>query len=181
MLIQVSIEDLIKVPLILNYDSDENCEIVLYSSNATGFLQFYTLLTDLSSKPKQITSGKDPILGGYLSPKGDKLTFLRDKGGNEISNLFLLSTEGGEPKQLTNTPYRTLGLAWHPNGKEITRSFISMKGCGLETINLETKECFMLKAPIPPLMVGNYSHDGKWLACTEMKSLTNTQVLILNR
>ncbi len=165
----------------MNYDSDENCKLILYSSNATGIPQLYTIPTDLTSNAKQITKGKEPVLMATISPKADKIVYYQDKDGNEIFQLFLLPVEGGEGKLVTKTPYRTLGVGWHPNGKEVTRSFASMKGAGLETVNLETEESFVLKEPTPPIMDVKYSHDGKWIACTNMKTMTNTEVTIFNR
>jgi len=180
-LLAVSISELIKVPIIMAFDFDRDGRFVLYSSNETGIPQLYVLSTKLGSKPRQITSGKDPVLGGILSSGGDKLVYPQDKDGNEIHHLFLLPVEGGEAKQITEKPYSTMGVDWHPSGKEVTRPFASMKSCGLETINLETGECFMLKEPTLPLMGVEYSHDGKWLACTVVKSFKNMQVLIVKR
>jgi dipeptidyl aminopeptidase/acylaminoacyl peptidase len=180
-LLPVSISELIKVPIIMAFDFDRDGRFVLYSSNETGIPHLYVLSTKPGSKPRQITSGKDPVLGGILSPGGDKLVYPQDKDGNEIHHLFLLPVEGGEAKQITEKPYSTMGVDWHPNSKEVTRPFASMKSCGLETINLETGECFMLKEPTLPLMGVEYSHDGKWLACTMIKSFNNMQVLIVNR
>jgi dipeptidyl aminopeptidase/acylaminoacyl peptidase len=180
-LLPVSISELIKVPIIMAFDFDRDGRFVLYSSNETGIPHLYVLSTKPGSKPRHITSGKDPVLGGILSPGGDKLVYPQDKDGNEIHHLFLLPVEGGEAKQITEKPYSTMGVDWHPNKKEVTRPFASMKSCGLETINLETGECFMLKEPTLPLMGVEYSHDGKWLACTMLKSFKNMQVLIVNR
>jgi len=177
----ISISDLVKIPLIIEFDLDENGRFVLYSSNKTGIPHLYVLHTEPGSKPRQITSGEDPVMGGVVSPQGDRLVYPQDKDGNEIHHLFLLPTEGGEAKRITENPYRTIGLDWHPSGKEVSRAFASMKSCGLETINLETGECFMLREPTPPLMGVQYSHDGKWLACSMAVSFENIQVLIVNR
>ena len=185
----VSISDLVKIPVIIEFDLDENGKFVLYSSNKTGIPHLYVLHTEPGSKPKQITSGKDPVMGGVVSPQGDRLVYSQDKDGNEIHHLFLLPTEGGEAKQITENPYGAWGgrasptppVNWHPNGKEVTRTFVSMKWCGLETINLETGECFILKKLTSPLTSVQYSHDGKWLACSMAVSFENQQVLIVNR
>ncbi len=154
---------------------------MLFSSNASGLLQLYLLPTDLSSKPKQITNEKESVLGGYISPNGEEITYPLDKDGNEISHLFLLPTEGGDAKQITVDPCRTMGVAWHPDGNEISRSIVGQKGFGIETLNIKTGECFMLKEPTPPLIDIHYSHDCKWIACTSIKSFTDMEILIVNR
>jgi len=177
----VSISDLAKIPVIIEFDLDEKGRFVLYSSNETGIPHLYVLHTESGSKPKQITSGEDPVMGGVVSPQGDRLVYPQDKDGNEIHHLFLLPIEGGEAKRITENPYRTVGMDWHPSGKEVSRAFVSMKSCGLETINLETEERFMLTETTSPLMGVQYSNDGKWLACSMAASFENIQVLIVNR
>ena len=163
------------------YDVDENCKTIIYSSNSTGIPQLYLIPTEVDSKPKQITNGTDPVILGYISPKGDKLIHPLDKDGNEMDQIFLLSVERGDTKQLTDNTYRTLGMGWHPNGKEVSRIIVTQKGCGIESINLESGEIFMLKEATPPLGEMSYSHDGKWIVCTAYTSFTNTQINVINR
>ena len=98
-----------------------------------------------------------------------------------MDQIFLFSVESGETKQLTDKPYRTLGLGWHPNGKEVSRIIVTQKGYVLETINIESGEIFVLKEPTILIDEIHYSHDGKWIACNAYPSFTNTQIYIINR
>ena len=98
-----------------------------------------------------------------------------------MNQIFLFSVESGETKQLTDKPYRTLGLGWHPNGKEVSRIIVTQKGYVLETINIESGEVFVLKEPTLLIDEIHYSHDGKWIACNAYPSFTNTQIYIINR
>ena len=144
-------------------------------------LQLYLLPTDLSNEPKQLTNETQSILGGHLSPNGNSLVYPMDKDGNEISHLFRLSTEDGDIKQITTNPYRTLGISWNPNGKEISRTIISSKGGGIETINIKSEETFMLEYSGPILYDLHYSHDARWFACTSIKSFIDTEMVVINR
>jgi len=177
----IPIETLIKVPIIYDFDTDKECKTILYSSNETGKLQLYLSATDMSTPPKMITNSEESILGGYLSPDGNYIVYPLDKGGNEISDLYAISPEGGKSKKITPQAYRTMGITWHPNSKELSRSIITSQGSGIETINVETGETFILANKIPILFDIHYSHDGNWLACTAIKSFINTEVLIVNR
>ena len=141
----------------------------------------YIIPTKSGSRPKQITSGTDSVNIGFFSPKGGKIIFPRDKSGNEIEQIFLYTIEKGDVKQLTKNAYRTIGINWHPNGKEVTRAIITQKGCGLESINVESGECFMLKESLPILEDISYSHDGKWIASTADVGDINEQIYIINR
>lgn len=182
--VPISISDLFSIPLIYWIDLASDGRVVLYSSNATGIPHLYVLLAKPSSKPMQVTSGNDAVMYGSLSPSGDHIVYLQDKDGNELHHLFLVSKEGEKAKQITENPYRTWGWAWHPNGKEVARSYIDKKTCSIEICNAETGEHFVLKEQKTPFFIAEYSHDGNWLAYTEWgggKDPKNMQVIVVNR
>lgn len=67
-----------------------------------------------------------------FSPRGDKLAFVRSTGPALVDDLFVISTAGGEPKQLTFDHKRIFGPpAWSPNGEEI---IFSSTRAGLEIL-----------------------------------------------
>jgi dipeptidyl aminopeptidase/acylaminoacyl peptidase len=180
----ISVQDLFRIPLIYSVDIAVDGKVILYSSNPTGIPHLYVLTTKPGSKPKQITSGNDPAMLGLLSPSGDHVLYLQDKNGNELHHLLLTLKEGGKPKQITKNHYRTLGFGWHPNGKEVARSYATKKSCALETFNVKTGENLVLKEQNAPFMGLRYSHNGKWIACTEWgggKDPKNLQVTVVNR
>ncbi|MFX1346623.1 MAG: S9 family peptidase, partial [Promethearchaeota archaeon] len=154
----------------------------LFNSNITGIPLVYSVPVNMNQKPKQINSGKDPVMVARISRDGNNLIYFQDEAGNEIFQLYLLPTDGGTPKQLTDTDQRTFAIDWHPNGKEIARTYVSMIAPGIEIMDLETGEGFPLKEPSPLALDLHYSPDGKWLALTNMKRMfTNSEVMIINR
>ena len=173
--------DLLKVPIIMGYDIDENFKTLLFTSNISGIPLVYSVPVDLSQEPRQINSGKNPVLAARIARDGNNLIYFQDEAGDEIFQLYLLPTDGGTPKQLTDTDQRTLTIGWHPNGKEIARSYVSMTAPGIEIIDLETGEALPLKEPSPLTYDLNYSPDGKWLALTNVKGITNSEVMIINK
>jgi len=121
---------------------------------------------------------------GFLSPSGDNTVYLQDKDGNELHHMFLTSNEGEKPQQITKIPYRTFGVGWHPNGKEVARSYAAKESCGLEICNVKTGENFVLKEQKAPFFGAEYSHDGSWIATTEMggsKDPKSQQIVVVNR
>lgn len=182
--VSTSILDLLKIPFIFaTFDFDQNGKFVIYSSNETGSPQLHFLRAKPGSKPEQLTKGNDPVFrGARISPQGNQLVFPQDRNGSENFHMYLLSIEGGEPRRITENAYRMWGgYDWHPSGKELTRTAASMKSCGLETINVETGESFMLKEQTPPIGNVQYSHDGKWIACDAQVSAKSEQILVVNR
>jgi dipeptidyl aminopeptidase/acylaminoacyl peptidase len=121
---------------------------------------------------------------GYLSPSGNQVLYLQDKDGDELHHLFVTSEDGTNTKQISKSPCRTWDASWEPNGKEIVRSYSTQKSCGVEVFNLKTRENFVLREQQAPFGDVVYSHDGKWIACTEYgggKDPKNIEVTILKR
>jgi len=180
----ISISDLFRIPLIYSVDLSLDGKLALYSSNPTGIPHLYALPTKQGSKPKQVTSGTDPVIYGILSPSGERIVYLQDKDGNELHHLFLTPKEGEKAQQITKNPYRTMGGGWHPNENEFARTYVTQKSCALEVFNLKTDENFVLKEQTAPFFDVKYSHDGKWIACTEWgggKDPKNQQVTVVQR
>jgi dipeptidyl aminopeptidase/acylaminoacyl peptidase len=180
----IPIEALFKIPLIYHIDISADGKTVLYSSNATGLPHLYRLETKADCKPKQITSGNDPVIFGFLSPNADNIVYLKDKDGDELHHLFLASKEGKKVEQITKKSCRTFDAAWHPNGKEVVRAYVTKESSGLEICNLKTGENFVFKDQKIPCFAAKYSHDGKWLAYSEYgggKDPKNMQVTAAKR
>jgi dipeptidyl aminopeptidase/acylaminoacyl peptidase len=180
----ISIQDLWSIPYITWIDMASDGKTMLYSSNATGIPHLYVSETKPHSKPKQITSGNDPITIASLSPTGDRVVYLQDKDGNELHHLFIVSKKGGKPRQISRDPQRTWNARWHPKGKEVARSYSAKDLCGLEIFDLKTGEIFVLREQRTPFFIADYSYDGKWIACTEYgggKDPKNQQVIVVSR
>lgn len=133
-LVPISISDLFKIHLIYSVDLAHDGGAILYSSNLTGLPHLYVLRTKTGATPKQITSGDNAVMFGSFSPSGDRIVYLQDKDGNELHHLFLTSKDGGKAQQITKNPYRTWDAKWHPNEKEIARSYATKKSCSLEIL-----------------------------------------------
>jgi len=180
----ISIPDLFSIPLIYWIDIAPDGKTMIYTSNATGIPHLYFSETKSGSKPKQITSGNDPVMTASLSPTGDRIVYLQDQDGNELHHLFMISTKGGKPRQISHDPRRTWDARWHPKGREVARSYSAKDACCLEIFNLKSGENFVLKEQKIPFFIADYSHDGKWIACTEYgggKDPKNMQVIVVNR
>ena len=77
----------------------------------------WSVPTDASSQPRRLTSGKHDGAPRW-SPDSRTLAFVRsaEKGSPQI---YLLSMEGGEARQLTAAPRGTSAPVWSPDGKTI--------------------------------------------------------------
>ena len=90
------------------------------------------LTTDLSGRqnlwkvsssggwPLQLTQSDDRQFGAAWSPDGRWIVYQQDSGGNELWDLFVMPSEGGEAVNLTKTPeIREESPLWSPDGKTI--------------------------------------------------------------
>ena len=180
----ISIDELFGIPMIYWIDLSSDGTTLLYSSNASGATHLYISKTKRGSRPKQITHGNDPIRFGVLSPSGSQILYLQDKDGNGLHHLFLTSKDGTKTKRITRNPCRTWDACWDPSGKEVARSYSTKKSCGIEVFNMESSENSVLMEQEAPFFDVNYSHDGKWIACTEYgggKDPKNMQVTVVKR
>lgn len=66
---------------------------------------------------RQVTRGVGAPYGTRLSPDGRRLAFTLPRHGSQA--IFVISIEGGEPKQLTDWKYDSSRPSWSPDGRRI--------------------------------------------------------------
>ena len=79
--------------------------------------QIFTVVTNGSETPVQLTTAKEGASQPAWSPDGSKIAFVRAADGK--SQIFVLSLKGGEPLQLTRYKYGASNPRWSPDGKKI--------------------------------------------------------------
>ncbi|HEX8249677.1 MAG TPA: S9 family peptidase [Pyrinomonadaceae bacterium] len=90
-----------------------------YLTNVTGTAQIWMM--DLpSGAPKQITNYEDNVGFVRWSPAGNGLVFGKARGGNENTQLFWMSSDGSQIKELTGDPkVRHNFGGWSKDGKRV--------------------------------------------------------------
>jgi dipeptidyl aminopeptidase/acylaminoacyl peptidase len=80
---------------------------------------------------KQITFFDEPVGAADISPVTPHILFLKDKGGNEYSQIYLLDLESGRSKMLTDGESRNESALWDHQGRMM--AFASTKRNGRDT------------------------------------------------
>ncbi len=95
---------------------DKSARYLLYLSYKTYSPALY--LADLKDKTEtKITSLRGMIIGGSISPAGDRIAAAVERGG--VTNLYLLDRNGAEIRELTHTTGINVSPAFSPDGSMI--------------------------------------------------------------
>jgi dipeptidyl aminopeptidase/acylaminoacyl peptidase len=92
---------------------------ICFASNATGRQNLW-IVDSTGGWPLQLTASEQRQIPGGWSPDGKWITFQSDLNGDEQWDLFVVSTETGEVRNLTNTPeVSEESPRWSPDGKRL--------------------------------------------------------------
>jgi len=125
------IDRIFQVPDLTMVDLRRDGTSALISSNDTGSYQLYLVPTD-GGERRQLTFGKDRVLLGRFSRRGDLVAFHRDRGGREEYRIYAVGTDGARQRGImTAGGYRIFDLSWSPDGLAIAFAASTMKANGV--------------------------------------------------
>jgi dipeptidyl aminopeptidase/acylaminoacyl peptidase len=103
-----------------------------------------------------------------ISPDGKTVAYVVGtvdlKGNRSSSNIWLVSTEGGKPRQLTNTTKKDSHPRWSPDGKRILFESTRSGDSQLWIINVNGGEAKQLTTIATEASTALWSPDGKHIA-----------------
>lgn len=79
-------------------------QTITFIADISGIPQLWQVPSTVGERPywpRQLTFGKERVLGVWHSPQDGQLVFARDAGGNENMQLFLLEPDSGKVQLLT--------------------------------------------------------------------------------
>ncbi len=111
----------------LNWSPDGNA-LAFAEGSADSSHSWIALLSlaDLTTRPLTSPPVDKADWGPAFSPDGSTVAFARSQAPGAASNLFVVPTKGGEPRQITFDNCSTIGLTWTKDGREIV--FSSTRG-----------------------------------------------------
>jgi len=96
---------------------------IVFSTNFTGRFNLWKVAST-GGWPIQLTVSDDRQYDAVWSKDGKWIVYSQDFGGSEYYDLFAVSSDGGEPINLTNTPeISESGATFSPDGKTLAFSY----------------------------------------------------------
>ncbi len=178
---RVAIEDLVGSPYVdwsfgaidLSSAGDE----VAFSWNKTGNFEIYSAPIEKEAL-YQLTSGTERSVSPRWSPDGKQIAFLRDHGGDERWDIWLVDRDGERERNLTSEPavcHRE--IAWSPDGGRI--AFVSNaggRGFGVSVIDVRSGAKKPLTDGAHDDFQPRWSPDGTRIVFASRREKTRTNV-----
>lgn len=76
---------------------------LVYTSTASGRPNLWLMNAD-GADAHQLVTNDDRQAGARFTRDGGAIVYSQDRGGNEYYDIYVVSTQGGTPRNLTNTP-----------------------------------------------------------------------------
>jgi dipeptidyl aminopeptidase/acylaminoacyl peptidase len=140
---RLSVEELAGVPYVdyiwggidLSPDGSE----VAFSWNRSGTFEIFSAPLD-GERIFQLTGANERSVWPRWSPDAKQLAFLRDRGGDERFDIWLVDRDGEHERNLTNEPgVMHRDIAWSPDGTKLGYTANAAgKGFGVHVIDVTT-------------------------------------------
>lgn len=159
---------------------------ILVSSQASGI--FNAVEIDLATgEQKPLTkSASDAVFAVGYFPSDGRFLFSRDKGGNEISHLFVQTPAGDVTDLIVDSTARAQVAGWSPDGTKLYYSSNSRDHAYMDLYRVNIKPLTEGSVYSPVLIYRNekgldveaISPDEKYLALTETLSTNNGNIYL---
>ena len=157
----------------------------IYITTRFGEVSQLHLVATPGGARTQMTFFDEPISGIARQPGGSALTFLRDAGGNEFRQIFLLDPASGEARLLTDGNSRNGVVQWSPDGKRIAFQSTRRNGRSNDVWVMDVADPstarLVLESPDGSWWgPADWSDDGRKLLVTQYVSINDSRIHLLD-
>ena len=153
---------------------------IVYASNESGSMNIYVCNAD-GSNVEPLTHTNYSYNGGpFFSPDGKWIIFRADREKKDILQLFLISVDGKQEKQLTNNEHVNWAPFWHPNNRFIayTTSKHGHRAYQIYLLDIETGEEYRLTHSSTFEGLPSFSKNGRKIVWTSKRGNSAPQIFI---
>lgn len=163
-----------------SFSADE--KRILFSSNASGIFNAYTLPVE-GGLPRPLTrSAMDSLFSVSFFPHDDRVLFTRDWGGNENFHLFVLDPDGTERDLSPGDGLKAHFMGWRPDGHVfyISTNERDQRFFDLYRYDAETYTRTLLYENEQGLDLGPISRDERWLALNRANTTSDSDIYLFD-
>ena len=148
---------------------------ICFSSNLSGRHNLWIVKAE-GGWPLQLTVSDQRQVPGEWSPDGRWITFQSDYDGNEQWDIFAISTENGDERNLTRTPEISEEQPrWSPDGRFLVYTSKPRRSSSHEILAMEfsTGQVYEVTRHTPRDFTNTdpiWSRDGRYVAFTQTRS-----------
>ncbi len=163
-----------------SFSADE--KRILFSSNASGIFNAYTLPVD-GGIPEPLTqSTVDSTFSVCFFPHDDRVLFTRDRGGDENYHLFVRAPDGVETDMTPGDSLKAQFMGWRPDGSAffVSSNERDPRFFDLYRYDAKTYARTLLYRNEQGFDVGPISRDERWIALNRANTTSDSDIYLFD-
>ena len=171
-----------------SFSADE--QRILFSSNASGIFNAYTLPIgggneggDGGDTPEPLTqSTVDSTFAVSFFPQDDRVLFTRDRGGDENFHLFVLDPRGAEKDLTPGEKLKAQFIGWRPDGSAffVSSNERDPRFFDLYRYDAQTYARTLLYENGQGFDLGPISRDERWIALNRSNTTSDSDIYLFD-
>ncbi len=180
---QYTIEQFYKNKNIFGGSFSADASRLLVTSNQTGIYNAWVLRVNGGKSIQLTNSGEESVFAISFFPEDDRILFSSDKGGDEISHIFMLEESGKATDLTPDEEAKSNFFGWAKDLKSFfyISNVRDEKYFDLYEMDVESFETEMIYQNDEGLNVTAISDDKNYLALIESITTNNSEMYLYNR
>ncbi|MET1255255.1 prolyl oligopeptidase family serine peptidase [Aliikangiella maris] len=179
---QYSAEEFFKTVSLSGSSINHDGSAILVSSDVSGVFNVYRYPMNGGESTQLTHSTSDATFGVSWFPQDDRILYVADNGGNELTHIYVRELDG---KTTDITPGKNLRAAfagWHKDKKAfyVTTNERNPKITDLYRYSVEGYQRELLYQNDNNFNIGVVSPDGRWLSLTETITNANSNLYLVD-
>ncbi|SHL56090.1 Dipeptidyl aminopeptidase/acylaminoacyl peptidase [Nitrosospira sp. Nsp11] len=163
-----------------SFSADE--KRILFSSNASGIFNVYTLPVEGGKREPLTRSASDSTFSVSFFPHDDRVLFTRDQGGDENYHLFLLAPDGSEKDLTPGHGLKAQFMGWRPDGSAffVSSNERDPRFFDLYRYDAATYARVLIYRNEEGFDLGPISRDERWIALNRANTTSDSDIYLFD-
>jgi dipeptidyl aminopeptidase/acylaminoacyl peptidase len=155
---------------------------LLFSSNRTGIWNAYTMPVTGGTWTAITHSTTDSTYAVSYFPRDNRVLVTRDKGGNELNHLYVITPDGTERDLTPGDRLKAQFIDWTPDGASfyVSTNERDPKFFDVYRYHAKTYDRTLFYRNDGGYFPATVSGDGQWLALAKINTTNDSDVLLWN-